>query len=100
MSKRMSDQVERRFKVVVEEGVPRGGLYELEQTTYFHVVDRHTDQTVLTFEGRLDASLSTETGLWDDYRISGVSEISIAEDDRSVLALYCDGREETVPLPE
>ena len=96
----MSDQVERRFEVVVEEGVPRGNLYELEQTTYYLVIDRHSGQTVLTIEGRLDATLSTDTGLWGDYRLSGVREISIAEDDRSILAKYYDGREETVPLPE
>ena len=96
----MSDQVARRFGVVVEEGVPHGNLYELEQTTYYHVVDRHSGQTVLTLEGRLDATLSTDTGLWNDYRISGVCEISIAEDDRSILAKYCDGREEIVALPE
>lgn len=96
----MSEQAVQRFEVVAEEGVPRGDLYELEQTTYYHVVDRQTGWIVLTFEGRLESSLSTDTGLWDDYRVSGVGEVCISPDERSVVVKYCNGREETVQLPE
>ncbi len=96
----MSDLEERRFKVVVEEGVPRGDLYELEQTTYFHVVDRLSGRTVLTFEGRLDASLSTKTGLWDDYRASGAAKVTVAEDERSAIVIYHDAHEETIQIGE
>jgi len=83
----------------VQEGAPHGGLYELEQTTYFYVVDRHSDEVVLTFEGEMEASLSTTTGMWDDYRFSGVREVLLAPDEQSVTVRYFDGREETVPLP-
>lgn len=96
----MDEQTEGRFKVIVEEGVPRGDLYELEQTSYCYVVDRQTGRIVLTFEGRLESSLSTDTGLWDDYRVSGVGEVCISPDERSAIVKYCDGREETVQLPE
>ncbi|HNS52601.1 MAG TPA: hypothetical protein PKO09_15650 [Anaerolineae bacterium] len=89
-----------RFEVVVEEGVPRGDLYELEQMIYHHVVDRWTGQTVLTFVGKLEASLSTEAGLWDGYHLSGVRGVCIAEDGRSALVRHGDGREERVPLTE
>jgi hypothetical protein len=96
----MSEQAERRFEVVVEEGVPHGDLYELEQTTYYHVVDRQSGKTVLTFEGSLEASLSTDTGLWDGYCLSGVREVSLATDERSVVVSYHDGTEETIQIGE
>ncbi|OPZ15137.1 MAG: hypothetical protein BWZ10_01785 [candidate division BRC1 bacterium ADurb.BinA364] len=89
-----------RFVVRVEEGPPRGGLYELEQTTYFHVVDTRTNLPAMTFLGELEASLSAETGLWENYRCSGVREAAIAPDGRSVLVRRFDGSEETVGLPE
>jgi hypothetical protein len=88
-----------RFEVVVEDGYPHGGLYELEQTTYYKVIDRHSGEVVMTFEGQLEASLSTTSGMWEDYRLSGVCEVSIAPDEQSVIVKYCEGREEPVPLP-
>jgi len=95
----MRSQQADRFEVVVEEGSPHGGLYELEQTTYYKVVDRHSGQVVLTFEGQMEASLSTTTGMWEDYHLSGVCEVRIAPDEQSVVVKYYDGGEETVPLP-
>jgi hypothetical protein len=94
----MRGQQAGRFEVVVAEGSPHGGLYELEQTTYYLVVDRHSGQIVMTFEGQVEASLSTTTGMWDDYRLSGVCEVSIAPDEQTVIVKYCGGHEETVPL--
>jgi hypothetical protein len=96
----LDEQTASRFKVVVEQGVPHGDLYELEQATHYHVIDRHSDRVVVTFEGQLEASLSRDTGLWDDYRLSGVCEVGIAPDERSVTVKYHDGREESVALPE
>ncbi len=95
----MPTQQADRFEVVVEEGVPHGGLYELEQTTYYKVVDRHSRQVVMTLEGQMEASLSTTTGVWEDYRLSGVYAVSIAPDGQSVIVKYCEGSEEIVPLP-
>jgi hypothetical protein len=88
-----------RFEVVVEEGPPHGDLYELEQTTYYRVVDRHTREVLMTFQEDMEASLSTETGIWDDYRFSGACQVLIAPDEASVIVRYHDGREEAVRLP-
>jgi hypothetical protein len=94
----MCEQQTRRFEVVVEEGPPRGDLYELEQTTYYRVVDRRSGQVVVTFEGQMEASLSTTTGMWEDSRLSGVAEVSIAPDEQTVVIKYHDGGEATAPL--
>ena len=88
-----------RFEVVVREGSPRGDLYELEQKTTYQVVDRRSDRIIMVFESLMEASLSRDTGLWDDYRFTGTSEVRITADGQSVLVTYHDGREETIPLP-
>jgi len=88
-----------RFEVRVEEGSPRGDLYELEQTTHHQVIDTRTQEVVLTFQGEMEASLSTTTGMWENYRFSGVREVTIAPDEGSVVVQYFDGREEKVCLP-
>jgi hypothetical protein len=95
----VAEQQKGRFEVVVERGSPHGGLYELEQTIYYQVVDRQLREIILTFECEMEASLSSTTGMWDDYRFSGVCEVSITPDERWVVVLHCDGREEMVPLP-
>jgi len=95
----MGEQQTSRFEVQVEEGAPRGGLYELEQTTYYRVVERESREVVMAFQGEMEASLSTTTGMWDGYRFSGVCEVTIADDERSVQVRYHDGHEETRPIP-
>lgn len=97
----MAQKGERRmgqFQVLVEEGPPHGDLYELEQTTYYRVVDTHSKEVVMTFQGEMEASLSTTTGMWDDYRFSGACKVTIAPDEQSVNVRYHDGRDETVPI--
>jgi hypothetical protein len=89
-----------RFEVVVVKGPPRGDLYELEQRTYYHVVDRQSQEIVMTFEGLMEASLSRDTGMWDDYYFSGAREVRIAADGQSVIVRYHDGSEERVPLTQ
>jgi hypothetical protein len=84
---------------VEKQGSPRGDLYELEQKTYYHVVDRHSEEIVVTFESLMEASLSRDTGMWDDYVFTGASEVIIAPDEQSVIIKYHDGLEETLPLP-
>ena len=91
---------EKRFVVLVEEGLPHGGLFELEQTTYHRVVDTRTRTVVLTFSGEMAASFSGTNGSWEDYHWSGVREVMIAPDEKSVIVQYFDGREETVVLEE
>lgn len=87
-----------RYAVLVEEGVPRGGLFELEQTTYYRVVEVRTGRVMLTFRGEMEASLSTDTGTWESYRYSGVYGVTMALDGKSVTVRYHDGREERIPL--
>jgi len=94
----MDEQVTGRFEVVVEKGPPRGDLFELEQKTYYHIVDRLSNEVIMTFVGEMEASLSTSTGMWDDYAFSGVCEVAIAPDEQSVIVTYCDGRQETMTL--
>lgn len=88
-----------RFEVWVEQGPPRGDLYELEQKTYYRVVDAATGEVLLTFEGLMEASLSRDTGLWDDYCFSGVCAVALTPAGQSVTVQYCDGHEEIVALP-
>lgn len=95
----MSQPPARQFIVRVEDGPDHGDLYELEKTTYHHVVDVATQKTVMTFEGRLSASLSRSTGQWEDYQYGGVCEVIIAPDAAVVVVKYYSGQEETAPLP-
>lgn len=88
-----------RFVVLVEEDPPRGGLFQLEQTTYHRVLDTRTQEVVLTFRGEMEASFSTTTGSWEDYHGSGVREVAVAPDEKTVIAKYYDHREETIALP-
>jgi hypothetical protein len=96
----MSEPAAGRFEVLEEKGSPRGDLFELEQRTYYRVVDRYSDEVVMTFEELMEASLSRDTGMWDDYVFTGASEIVIAPDMRSVTVKYHEGLEETLPLPQ
>ena len=95
----MSEQRAGRFEVVIEEGPPHGDLYELEQTTYYRIVDTRSQEVVMTFQGDMEASLSRDDGMWTDHRFSGVHEVALAPDGQSVVVKYCDGHEETVQLP-
>ena len=96
----MSEPEPVRYEVVEEKGSPRGDLYELEQRTTYYVVDTRTDEVIMAFEELMEASLSTDTGMWDDYFFSGAREVSIAPDAQSVIVKYHDGLEETLPLPQ
>jgi hypothetical protein len=87
-----------RFVVLVEEGPPRGDLFELEQTTYHRVVDARTQEVMLTFRGEMEAIFSASTGSWEDYQWSGVREVAVAPDEKTVIVKYYDDREETIAL--
>jgi hypothetical protein len=95
----MAEPAPGRYKVVEEQGSPRGDLFELEQRTYQYVVDTHTDEVVMTFESLMEVSLSRDTGMWDDYVFTGACEVALAADERSVTVTYHDGLQETFPLP-
>ena len=98
---------EGRFVVFKEEEPPRGGLFELTQTTYHRVVDTRTREVVLTFSGEMEASFAPAAGSWEDYRWSGVREVTVARGGKAVIVKYFDGREEiimpqgqTIPTPK
>ncbi|NLE61107.1 MAG: hypothetical protein GX616_22395 [Planctomycetes bacterium] len=94
----MDEESTGRFEVVVEWGLPRGDLYELEQFVTFQVVEKRCNRVIMAFESKMEASLSSDTGLWDDYVLSGVSDVRIAADEQSVIVTYHDGTVESVPL--
>ena len=96
----MDDQAGKRFEVVIRQGPPHGDLYELEQTTYYQVVDTLTQQVIMVFESEMQATLSRDTGMWDDHSFTGVSDVAIAPDERSVLVQYVGGQQEAFPLAE
>jgi hypothetical protein len=96
----MSEQPAGRYKVVDEKGAPRGDLFELEQRTYYYVVDTHTEEVVMSFVSLMEASLSRDNGMWDDYVFSGVREVVIAPDDQSVTVTYHGGLQEAFPIPK
>ena len=95
----MEQQQADRFQVIVIDGPPHGDLYELEQTTTYRVIDTQSQEVIMEFKGEMEASLSTSTGLWDDYRYYGVCNVTISPDGQAALVEYCDGRIETIPLP-
>jgi hypothetical protein len=89
-----------RFELRIEEGPAQGGLFEFEQTTYYHVVDLQSNEVVMTFEGETTASLGASGAEWTDHNHTGVSEVIISPDQRSVRVRYRDGWEESVALPD
>ena len=95
----MPEPASGRFQVLVEDEAPRGGLYELEQVTCYRVVDRHSNEVFMTFRGQLEASLSADTGMWDDFRSTGVRDVAITPDGLVVVAQFSDGRVEVHRLP-
>ena len=96
----MEERAAKRFEVVIRHGPPHGDLYELEQTTYYQVVGTLSQQVVMVFESEMEASMSRDTGMWEDYRFTGVSEVAVALDERSILVRYHHGAQEVIPLPE
>ena len=95
----MTDPEPGRFEVREERGPPRGDLFELEQKTYYYIVDRHSDEILMTFESLMEASLSRDNAQWDDYQFTGAREVVVSPDERSVTVRYYNGLEETLPLP-
>lgn len=95
----MSDHLAARFVILEETEPPRGDLYELEQVTRYLVLDISLDEVVLTFEGRMSASLDRETGMWGEAAYDGVRQVILLEDEPAVLVRYFDGTESVVDLP-
>lgn len=95
----MEQPQETRYIVRIEEGPTRGDLFELEQATFFHIVDLFSGEVILTFRGDMEASLSRDNAQWDDYHYSGVSQVTISPDQKTARVEYFNRPEELVPLP-
>ncbi len=87
------------YEVVVEVGPPHGDLYELVQTATYRVVSS-SGEVILTFEGEMSASLSRDSGLWEDPTVDGVLDVTMSPDGGAALVRYADGRTEVVLLPD
>jgi len=74
-----------------------GGLFELEITTTFEVVDTRTDAVVMRFTG--DYSASYDGVGWGDGTAGGVRAVTIAADERSVEVRLAGGQVARHPLP-
>lgn len=96
----MMEPASKRYIVEVREGPPHGDLYELEQSIYFLVIDTTTDKVIMSFNGEIEANLSREEAQWDDFEAAGVCQVTISEDQRTVLVEYHDGTREQFDLPE
>lgn len=75
-----------------------GGLFELEITTTWEVVDVRTGAVVRSFREEYDAHYDGVG--WADGVSSGVADVSLGDDQRSVVVRHADGRVETVALEE
>lgn len=77
-----------------------GGLFELEVTTTWTIVDQRTREVVRTFTGQSDASYSTDGTGWEEATYSGVQGVSIDASGEVALVDHGEGRIERVPLPK
>jgi hypothetical protein len=57
-------------------GSAHGDLCELEQTTYWHVMDWQTMTVVRTLTGGMSARLAG--GLWADHAFGGVQDVTVS----------------------
>ncbi|MCC6622111.1 MAG: hypothetical protein IT385_12685 [Deltaproteobacteria bacterium] len=86
----------RRYEVRTREH-HGGGLFELEITTWYEVVDVVTDRVVMRFEGGYSASYDGVG--WGDGAAGGVAAVVISEDGRAVEVRLAGGRIERHALP-
>lgn len=88
-----------RYRIETEEGNPHGDLYEMEITTYFYVIDTHTEKAIMTFTGEYFTTLG-DNGGWNDGSYTGVTDVKFSEDGMSVIVYSSDkDLPEHIPLP-
>jgi hypothetical protein len=88
-----------RWRVRHSTGSAHGGLYELEQTHYWRVIDWASKEVVLEFEGESDQSYTGGPGGWSEATWVGTSDVSISDDGRAVIVETGGRDRRTVPLP-
>jgi hypothetical protein len=99
MDMAMDDQPDTSFKVQIEEGDYRGGLFELERVTIFRVVEVNSEETRLELRGEMNASLDSNTGGWGEPVFYGVADVILSDDGHHVLVTFQDGHTEIMPIP-
>ncbi len=91
-----STEVASRFAVRVDEH-HGGGLFELEVTTTYEVVERATGAVVMRFAG--DYSASYDGVGWGDGASGGVVAVELTPAEDAVIVRFAGGSEERHPLP-
>lgn len=74
-----------------------GGLFELEITTTYEVVDTTDGAVVMRFSG--DYSASYDGVGWSDGAAGGVREVTVSADERWVEVHFAGGHIERHSLP-
>lgn len=77
------------FRIEIREDPPRGGLYELECSTHFDLVEVATGRVLMSFEGTYSASFGGD-GQWSDGAWSGVRLVELADDGAALLVYRAD----------
>lgn len=93
----MTPPAPRRYEVRVHEH-HGGGLFELEITTTYEVVDTRTGAIVMRFSG--DYSAAYDGVGWGGGAAGGVREVTIGPDDRTVQVHFAGGHIARHALPE
>jgi len=87
------------YRIAERDGAAHGGLYELEQTHYFDIVNILTGAVVMTFESEYSASFQGN-GTWGDGSSSGVEKVTFTEDGLFLLVYsYGSSAPDCVALP-
>lgn len=76
-----------KYRIEERDGSAHGGLFELEQTHYFDIVNVQTGQVLMTFESEYAASFQGN-GTWGDGSSSGVEKIMFTDDGLALLVYY------------
>lgn len=82
-----------RWRIWQEEGGGHGDLYELEKTTYFHVVDWQRKTVAVTFTQEMSADF--DGGLWTNYSYGGVKAVTVMPSGK-LRVRYWSGTEEVL----
>jgi len=80
-----------KYKIVERSSGSHGGLFELEEETYFDVVEIKTGKVLMTFENSSSASFGA--GQWQDRVSCGVSKVELGSDGKTAL-VYSYGQSE------
>ncbi len=88
----------KKFRIEVKEH-SAGGLFELEVTTKYYVIDNRNETILMQYESGYSAEFVA--GTWANGTSGGIKEITISEDEKFVLiSVYGTEEIEKVALPD